>query len=99
MRLPVGYEIVTYQPGEGSRAEVLISNEELIKTVPGFCFGDNAFTFQLAYQRDDEFLTCWSMEFYKTFKVIAYTCHMGEDTFQVLDLREPYSYPVHPSEM
>jgi hypothetical protein len=33
------------------------------------------------------------MEFYRAFKVIAYTCRMGEDDFQVLDLRNPYTIP------
>ncbi len=98
-RMPPGYEIMTYQPGVGNRAAVLISNEELIEKVPGFCFGDDAFTFRVAFQRDDEFLTCWCMEFYKVFKVMAYTCRMGKDDFQVLDLQKPYSIPVHPSEL
>jgi hypothetical protein len=36
-------------------------------------------------------LTCWLFEFYKVFKVMAYACKMGEKSFQILDLREPFS--------
>lgn len=92
-RLPPDYKIMTYQPGKGTSAAVLLSNEELIQNVPGFYFGDHAFTFQVAFHPDDVFLSCWRMEFYRAFKVIAYTCRMGEDYFQVLDLRKPYTIP------
>lgn len=98
-RFPTGYEIMTYQPGKGKLNEVLISNEEIIDKVPGFLFGDYAFTFRVAFHPDNDFLSCWRIEFFKVFKVMAYSCLMGEDTFQLLDLRNPYSIPVHPSEL
>jgi hypothetical protein len=98
-RLPPGYEVMKYMAGTGLGDPVLLKNEELIEKCPGFFFGDTAFAFRVAFDPGDEFLTCWRLEFYKVFKVIAYTCKMGEETFQVVNLENPYQIPVNPGEV
>jgi hypothetical protein len=88
-----------YMAGTGRGAPVLARNEELIEKCPGYYFGDTAFAFRVAFDPSDEFLTCWRLEFYRVFKVMAYTCKMGEDTFQVVNLENPYQIPVNPDEV
>ncbi len=50
--------------------------------------------FRLAYC-PNSLLTCWLFEFYKVFQIMAYTCKMGEDDFQILDLTKPFSVINH----
>jgi hypothetical protein len=88
-----------YIAGTGRGAPVLVRNEELIEKCPGFDFGDTAFAFRVAFDPGDELLTCWRLEFYRVFKVMAYTCKMREDTFQVVNLENPYQVPVNPGEV
>jgi len=93
-RVPEGFEIMKYLPGKRRDNPLYEINEKLIVTCPGFCFGDMAFTLRLAYC-PNSLLTCWLFEFYKVFKIMAYTCEMGEDTFQILDLTKPFSVINH----
>ncbi len=47
-RVPEGYKIMKYLPGKRRDNPLYETNERLIVTCPGFCFGDLAFTFRLA---------------------------------------------------
>lgn len=89
-RVPEGYEIMKYVPGKRRDNPLYEANEKLIETCPGCFFGDMAFTFRLAYC-PNSLLTCWLFEFYKVFKIMAYTCKMGEEHFQILDLGKPFA--------
>lgn len=89
-RVPEGYEIMKYVPGKRRDNPLYEANEKLIETCPGFFFGDMAFAFRLAYC-PNSLLTCWLFEFYKVFKIMAYTCKMGEENFEILDLRKPFA--------
>lgn len=89
-RGPEGYEIMKYLLGKGRDNPLYEANEKLIETCPGYFVGDRAFTVRLAYC-PNSVLTCWLFEFYKVFKVMAYTCKMSETDFQILDLRKPFS--------
>jgi hypothetical protein len=89
-RVPDGYDIMKYLPGKKRDTPLYEANEKLIESCPGFLFGDMAFTFKLAYC-PNTLLSCWLFEFYKVFKIIAYTCKMGDEHFELLDLRKPFS--------
>ncbi len=75
-----------YVPGKRQDEPLYEANEKLIETCPGFFFGDMAFRFKLAYC-PNSLLSCWLFEFYKVFKIRAYTCKLGEKNFEILDLR------------
>lgn len=65
-------------------------NEAIIRRCPGYFFGDQAFSFQLAFCPNRR-MTCWLFRFYKVFEIMAYTCKMKENGhFQILDLRTPF---------
>ncbi|HUT90531.1 MAG TPA: hypothetical protein VMY37_13600 [Thermoguttaceae bacterium] len=89
-RVPEGYEIMKYLPGGRRDNPLYEANEKLIETCPGYSVGDMAFVVRFAYC-PNSLLTCWLFEFYKVFKIMAYTCKMGEDHFQILDLRKPFA--------
>ena len=89
-RVPEGYQIMKYVPGTRPNNPLYEANEKLIETCPGFVFGDMAFTFRLAYC-PNSLLTCWLFKFYKVFEIMAYTCKMGEEDFQILDLTKPFA--------
>ncbi|WP_020475863.1 hypothetical protein [Zavarzinella formosa] len=38
------------------------------------------------------------LEFYKTFKVMAYSCKIGDVAFKLVNLKNPYKNPVHLSD-
>ena len=89
-RVPDAYEIMKYAPGKRRDNPVYEANKKLIETCPGFFFGDMAFTLRLAYC-PNSLLTCWLFEFYKVFRIMAYTCKIGDDDFQLLDLTKPFA--------
>ena len=89
-RLPADFQIMKYLSGKKSDNPIYESNEKLIEACPGFVFGDMAFALRLAYC-PNSLLTCWLFEFYKVFKVMAYTCKMGSEHFEIVDLRKPVS--------
>lgn len=89
-RLPREFEIMKVLPGKKHRNPIYEANEKLIEECPGFTFGDMAFTFRLAYC-PNSLLTCWRFKFYKVFEIMAYTCRMGDEDFQLIDLTKPFS--------
>jgi hypothetical protein len=89
-RVPDGYEIMKCLPGKKRENPIYDANEKIIQLCPGYFFGDMAFTLRLAYC-PSSLLTCWLFEFYKVFRIIAYTCKMGDEDFQILDLRTPFA--------
>ncbi len=93
-QLPEGHEIMKYNLGKKHENELYASNEKLIVTCPGLYIGDNAFGFWLAYC-PETLITCWLFEFYRVFRIMAYTCEMHEKTFRVLDLRNTHGVINH----
>lgn len=63
-------------------------NEKLIPHCPAFFLGDQAFRVHVAYC-PESLVSCWLFEFYKVFRIMAYSCEMFEDTFRIADLRNP----------
>jgi hypothetical protein len=90
-RVPDGHRIMKYVPPAKQHENALFKrNEKLIVTCPGFYLGDNAFGFRLAYC-PGTLMTCWLFEFYKVFKIMAYTCEWHDETFRIVDLRNPHA--------
>jgi hypothetical protein len=89
-RVPDGYGIMKYVPGKERDNSLYEANEKVLEACPGFFFGDMAFAFRLAYC-PNSLLTCWLFEFYRVFKIVAYTCKTGEKDFQILDLTKPFA--------
>jgi hypothetical protein len=95
-RLPEDHEIMKYQVGKKLDNPLLELNEKIIVAAPGFYIGDEAFGFRLAYC-PESLMTCWLFDFYRVFKIMAYTCEMQEKTFKILDLRSYYQVINHDS--
>ena len=90
-RIPSDQEIMKYPLGDRKQTNPLYEfNEQEIAKCPGFFSGDYAFSVQLAYCPNSQ-LTCWLFRFYKVFAILAYTCRVRENDFDILDLRNDYA--------
>lgn len=91
LKIPAEHSIMKYTLGNRKRTNPLYEfNEQEIVKCPGFFSGDYAFSMQMAYCPNSQ-LTCWLLIFFKVFGIMAYTCQEHDETFDILDLRKPYS--------
>jgi hypothetical protein len=97
-RFPENYDIMKYEVGNERASPLMKINDEAIIEYPEIVLGDRAFVMRVAIGTQDEFLTCWRIEFYGAFKVMVYSCKMNDDTFRIIDLSVPHvSYADPPS--
>lgn len=91
LKIPIEHSIMKYTLGNRKQNNPVYEfNEAAIVNCPSFFSGDHAFTMQMAYCPNSQ-LTCWLFTFYKVFGIMAYTCNVHEEGFDILDLRTPYS--------
>ena len=91
LKIPTEHSIMKYRLGDRKKTNSLYEfNETEIRKCPGFFSGDHAFTMQMAYCPNSQ-LTCWLFSFYRTLWIMAYTCMEHDESFEILDLRNPYS--------
>ena len=91
-RLPENYDIMKFMAGERRVTDnpLYAANEKVMESwEEEIVYGDRAFVFKCAFGGHDPYLSAWRFEFYKVFKMTAFTCRMEEEKFQILDLRSP----------
>jgi hypothetical protein len=93
--VPPGYSVTTHPVGAGPTSQQFRENERHMLDFKPIVVGDGAFSIRWAFSPQDENISAWRMEFYRTVAYMGYTTKEegGHQTFLKISDPDPPAAP------